>query len=93
MGFFNRRSKPVDANTANATGNERHYRSSIMSNNERRHKSGGGVAYGDGALNRRPKFGQWIKVSWPDILTMIIMGIIGLGVSANQLSAVTARVD
>lgn len=28
----------------------------------------------------RPSFGQWLKVTWLDIITMIIMGAIGLGV-------------
>lgn len=29
----------------------------------------------------RPSFGQWLKAAWPDILTMIIVGAAGLGVS------------
>ncbi|KAF9278206.1 hypothetical protein BGZ88_000725 [Linnemannia elongata] len=32
----------------------------------------------------RPKFGQWLKGTWLDILTMIIMGAIGLGVYAAR---------
>jgi diacylglycerol diphosphate phosphatase/phosphatidate phosphatase len=31
-------------------------------------------------MDRRPTFGQWLKATWLDILTMAIMGIIGLGV-------------
>jgi hypothetical protein len=31
-------------------------------------------------MNRRPSFGQWLKVTWLDIVTMAAMGIIGLGV-------------
>jgi len=31
----------------------------------------------------RPSFGQWLKVTWLDILTMIAMGAIGLGVSIS----------
>ncbi|KAI9760453.1 MAG: hypothetical protein M4579_001647 [Chaenotheca gracillima] len=34
----------------------------------------------NGYLNTRPSFGQWIKVTWPDILTMVCMGVLGLGV-------------
>ncbi|KAL1629973.1 putative phosphatidic acid phosphatase beta [Diplodia seriata] len=34
----------------------------------------------DGSLNKRPPFGQWLKSTWPDILTMFCMGLIGLGV-------------
>jgi hypothetical protein len=33
------------------------------------------------AYSRRPTFGQWLKCTWLDILTMAIMGAIGLGVS------------
>ncbi|OBT82465.1 hypothetical protein VE02_08800 [Pseudogymnoascus sp. 03VT05] len=32
------------------------------------------------AYSRRPTFGQWLKCTWLDILTMAIMGAIGLGV-------------
>ncbi|KAI1822987.1 phosphatidic acid phosphatase type 2/haloperoxidase [Xylaria intraflava] len=28
----------------------------------------------------RPSFGQWLKVAWLDILTFVIMGVIGLGI-------------
>ncbi|KAI0123199.1 phosphatidic acid phosphatase type 2/haloperoxidase [Xylariales sp. AK1849] len=31
-------------------------------------------------MSTRPKFGQWLKYTWLDILTMAIMGAIGLGV-------------
>ncbi|KAI9808158.1 MAG: hypothetical protein M1825_004615 [Sarcosagium campestre] len=32
------------------------------------------------STNSRPSFGQWLKVTWLDIVTMIAMGAIGLGV-------------
>ncbi|KAF2757028.1 putative lipid phosphate phosphatase 1 [Pseudovirgaria hyperparasitica] len=32
------------------------------------------------SLYSRPTFGQWFKLTWADILTMVIMGVIGLGV-------------
>lgn len=32
------------------------------------------------SMATRPSFGQWLKYTWLDILTMVIMGIIGLGV-------------
>jgi hypothetical protein len=35
------------------------------------------------SMSRRPSFGQWLKATWLDILTMAIMGAIGLGVSCN----------
>jgi diacylglycerol diphosphate phosphatase/phosphatidate phosphatase len=31
-------------------------------------------------MSSRPSFGQWLKVTWLDILTMAAMGAIGLGV-------------
>ncbi|KAH6658684.1 phosphatidic acid phosphatase type 2/haloperoxidase [Truncatella angustata] len=32
------------------------------------------------SMGKRPSFGQWLKLTWLDILTMAIMGAIGLGV-------------
>jgi len=32
-------------------------------------------------MSTRPSFGQWLKVTWLDLVTMVIMGVIGLGVS------------
>lgn len=31
-------------------------------------------------LSNRPTFGQWLKQLWPDLLTMLIMGALGLGI-------------
>ncbi|KAH9909696.1 phosphatidic acid phosphatase type 2/haloperoxidase [Xylariomycetidae sp. FL2044] len=31
-------------------------------------------------MTRRPSFGQWLKYTWLDIVTMICMGVIGLGI-------------
>ncbi|CAD6444516.1 2f5a4c19-cbae-4962-b20a-14172f85d918 [Sclerotinia trifoliorum] len=31
-------------------------------------------------MSKRPSFGQWLKVTWLDILTMAAMGAVGLGV-------------
>ncbi|RFU76037.1 hypothetical protein TARUN_6198, partial [Trichoderma arundinaceum] len=31
-------------------------------------------------MHTRPTFGQWLKVTWLDILTMVAMGAIGLGI-------------
>jgi hypothetical protein len=36
-------------------------------------------------LNSRPTFGQWAKGTWVDIMTMVIFGAIGLGVSCHNL--------
>ena len=81
MGFFNRRTAPADANTeaaVNSSGPREKHR--VMSSRDRRHKQSSGSAYGQGTMNKRPTFGQWFKVTWPDILTMIVMGAVGLGV-------------
>ena len=87
MGLFNRRTSPADASTTSATGKEKHGRKGIMKRRERRQSRS---ASGDGALHTRPKFGQWLKATWPDLLTMVVMGIIGLGVSdANFTSYYT----
>ncbi len=32
-------------------------------------------------MTARPTFGQWLRHTWIDILTMVVMGAIGLGVS------------
>ncbi|KAL6879270.1 phosphatidic acid phosphatase type 2/haloperoxidase [Trichoderma novae-zelandiae] len=47
----------------------------------------GGIGNGNGgrqsaaySMHTRPSFGQWLKVTWLDILTMVAMGAIGLGV-------------
>lgn len=41
-------------------------------------------------MHSRPTFGQWLKHTLLDILTMIAMGAIGLGVSSTFLSAIVA---
>lgn len=32
------------------------------------------------SMSARPTFGQWLKLTWLDILTMAVMGALGLGV-------------
>lgn len=73
MAFFKRRVKPADANTATSVG-PRHEKT------RPRTAAGTRATYNDNMLNRRPRFGQWLKATWLDILTMIVMGAIGLGV-------------
>ena len=34
----------------------------------------------------RPRFGQWLKATWLDLLTMVILGAVGLGVGACKIS-------
>jgi len=37
-------------------------------------------------MSTRPSFGQWLKVTWLDLVTMVIMGIIGLRLSLQCFS-------
>jgi hypothetical protein len=64
-----------------------------MSRKDRKHKGKSRATYGGGQLNKRPKFGQWLKVTWPDILTMVVMGILGLGVSLKADVAVHIGIE
>jgi len=90
MGIFSRRAHPVDGNTTTTTstasptthtGNGVHPVAHEKSNARR-----GGMLSGRNhgtypdTLNSRPTFGQWVKGTWLDILTMVILGAIGLGV-------------
>ncbi|KPI41251.1 Lipid phosphate phosphatase 1 [Cyphellophora attinorum] len=58
-----------------------HHQNSRMSNRRSRsRKQRQMFDMESGAFNHRPKFGQWLKFIWLDLLTMAIMGAIGLGV-------------
>ncbi|PSN67440.1 acid phosphatase/Vanadium-dependent haloperoxidase [Corynespora cassiicola Philippines] len=74
MNFFKRRPAPVDANTAAATGNHERKPGIFGHKGHATHTSSGGT------WNSRPTFGQWIKATALDIVTMAAMGAIGLGV-------------
>jgi hypothetical protein len=50
------------------------------------HGGGGGAQPATYSMATRPRFGQWLKVTWLDILTMVAMGAIGLGVSLSLFS-------
>lgn len=85
MGLFTRRERPIDANTTTATGthhtpNSPSGRRGIMSRHEKHPRSSNTHHTSGGAWNSRPTFGIWLKQTWLDILTMVIMGAIGLGV-------------
>jgi len=51
--------------------------------------AGTGVApnqqYADYHTNRRPNMGQWFRTVWLDLLTMAVLGAIGLGVITPPL--------
>ena len=44
------------------------------------HRKHGHNQFEDGYFNRRPSFGQWLKVTWLDLITMVCMGVLGLGI-------------
>lgn len=70
MGLFNKRNTtPVAADTAAATGAHKER------TRPRRSSKAPASTY-----NTRPSFGQWLKATWLDIVTMAAMGAVGLGV-------------
>ena len=74
MGFLNRFRRNREGDPTNKTSSNRQ---------TRYQEKYGGPQYFDEMtteLNRRPSVGQWIKMTWLDILTFIAMGAIGLGV-------------
>ncbi|EAT90352.1 hypothetical protein HBI56_048470 [Parastagonospora nodorum] len=75
MGFFNRRPAPVAADTTTSTGTHHEKKAGIFGRKEPKMTSHGSPSH-----NSRPTFGQWIKATALDIITMAIMGAIGLGV-------------
>ncbi|KAH7356231.1 phosphatidic acid phosphatase type 2/haloperoxidase [Pyrenochaeta sp. MPI-SDFR-AT-0127] len=76
MGFFNKRNTPAAADTTAATGTHTHEKKpGIFGRKQHR-----GTHTGPASWNTRPTFGQWIKATALDIITMAIMGAIGLGV-------------
>ena len=86
MPFFNRKTQPADADTATSVGGTNAPatdKSGIKGVFSRRNQANTQerAAYSNQNLNARPRFGQWLKGTIFDIITMIIMGIIGLGVS------------
>jgi diacylglycerol diphosphate phosphatase/phosphatidate phosphatase len=77
MGIFNRRAAPIDANTTTATGE--HVAAPVEAKHHGHH--GGHAGNHPASFSARPTFGQWLKATSLDLLTMLILGAIGLGVS------------
>ncbi|KAF7506276.1 hypothetical protein GJ744_012084 [Endocarpon pusillum] len=73
MGLFGRK-RPVDGAT-NGHGPAPRASHESRSNHQKEK-----FDIDSGHYNRRPSFGQWLKMTWLDVVTMIIMGAIGLGV-------------
>jgi hypothetical protein len=83
MPFFNKKPQAADADTTAAVGASNAPASEKKGLFSRRTQTRAGerAAYGNENLNARPRFGQWLKGTIFDIITLVIMGVIGLGVS------------
>ncbi|KAI0477561.1 acid phosphatase/Vanadium-dependent haloperoxidase [Xylariaceae sp. FL0804] len=68
MGFFNRKPREGPSPGPGHTGAAP------------KHGHGHGHEHGAYSMSTRPSFGQWLKVTWVDILTMVCMGALGLGI-------------
>lgn len=78
MGFFNRQPRAADSTApVAANGTNGHHATTHKEKRARRH---GFEPY---TMTTRPTFGQWLKYTWLDILTMAVLGAIGLGVSLH----------
>lgn len=75
MGLFSKRTAPATANTTTTTGTHHEKKAGVFGRKEPRTSHSGAASY-----NTRPTFGQWLKASILDIVTMAVMGAIGLGV-------------
>ncbi|KAJ8110591.1 hypothetical protein OPT61_g6606 [Boeremia exigua] len=73
MGFFSKRNTAAAADTTTATGSHHREKKAGIFGSKNEH--GGARAW-----NSRPTFGAWIKATALDIVTMAILGAIGLGV-------------
>lgn len=82
MGVFGRRSEGPIVTPSTTNGRDSNTIKSRFGgfggSGSRSHGSKGPSAV---SMTRKPTFGQWLKVTWLDIVTMAIMGVIGLGVS------------
>jgi hypothetical protein len=73
MRLFSRRPAAIDPNTTTTTGGP------VVSDKGHRHRGTYGHAHGS-SLNARPTFGEWIRGTALDLITMVVLGAIGLGV-------------
>ena len=73
MGLFNKKNTAVAADTTTATGTPHHEKKAGIFAKKNHH--GGAQSW-----NSRPTFGSWIKATALDIVTVAVMGAIGLGV-------------
>jgi hypothetical protein len=93
MSFLNRKPQAADADTTTAVGGSNAPASEKKGLFSRRSHAPAEerAAYGNENLNARPRFGQWLKGTIFDIITMVVMGVIGLGVSyaRSRCSSIT----
>lgn len=73
MGLFNKKNTAAPVDTTTATGSHQHREKKGIFASKHHHG-------GDKPWNSRPTFGSWIKATALDIVTMAVMGAIGLGV-------------
>ncbi|KAF3937537.1 hypothetical protein ABW19_dt0200572 [Dactylella cylindrospora] len=77
MGLFSRREDPIAAPRGSAsTRREKQSVSTAGTGNN----TGVSPSSPHAFINQRPTFGGWVRTIWLDILTMALMGVVGLGV-------------
>ena len=72
MGLFNKRAAAADPNTGVAAGTHTHEKKPGLFS-KRQHGAGATHHNGTQAWNTRPTFGQWIKATALDLVTMAAM--------------------
>ncbi|KAJ6440128.1 arylsulfotransferase (ASST) domain-containing protein [Purpureocillium lavendulum] len=81
MGLFSRKAPATTGHHAADTVEGGHVNGHGAGGRRRwNRRRGGRRVHEPYSMARRPTFGQWLKHTWLDILTMAIMGAIGLGV-------------
>lgn len=76
MGLFKQRTTPAAADSTTATGTHHHEKKQgIFAKRASNHAPTASASH-----NTRPPFGQWLKATILDIVTMAAMGAVGLGV-------------
>ena len=91
MGLFTRNRDSTAAPVQNAPANGATSGRGGFFNREKNHSHN---HHEHGYYNRRPSFGQWLKATWLDLVSMVCMGVLGLGIyeakpAANRLFPIT----
>lgn len=91
MGFLGRKTRaPARSPTRAHDGHHGHHATTPATHGKMKTKSRGpfsrrGEPAAPYSMGKRPTFGQWLKHTALDIVTMAILGAIGLGVSMPRL--------